>query len=227
MGFETTIHTSPQRIDLNVDDWQILRRAGSLQGWRRVELINGRPCRYGKRHKLSVRDYEALRAEGRFGDWNKVELIDGELFGMNAQYRRHALVKTRLCESINHALRAGELGLEAISEAAVEVMDVSLPEPDIVITSEPDGDRFVPLWSVKLVVEVSDTTLARDLKRKLRLYGKAEIPEYWVIDIPGRQVRQFWAPFATGYACDNTVPFGDSVTSTTMPELEVQTTGLL
>jgi Uma2 family endonuclease len=173
-----------------------------------------------------VRDYEALWAEGRFGDWSKVELIDGELFGMNAQCRRHALVKTRLCERINHALRAGEFGLEAISEAAVEVMEVSLPEPDIVITSEPDGDRFVPLWSVKLVVEVADTTWARDLKRKLRLYGKAEIPEYWVIDIPARQVRQFWAPFVTGYACDKIVPLGDSIDSATMPELEVQTAGL-
>ncbi len=54
MGFETAIHEPPRRIDLNADDWQILKRAGSLQGWR------------------------------------KVELIDGELFGMNAQYRRHA-----------------------------------------------------------------------------------------------------------------------------------------
>jgi hypothetical protein len=52
MGFETPIHASPQRIDLTIGDWQILQRAGSLQGWRRVELINGRPVRYGKRHKL-------------------------------------------------------------------------------------------------------------------------------------------------------------------------------
>jgi Uma2 family endonuclease len=227
MGFEATIHVSPRRIDLNVDDWRILERSGSLQGWRRVELIDGRAVRYGKRHKLSVRDYEALQAEGRFDDWTKVELIDGELFGMNAQYRKHALVKTRLCERINQALRAGAFNFEAVSEAAVEVMDVSLPEPDIVVTSEPDGDRFVPLWSVKLVVEVSDTTLARDLKRKLRLYGKAEIPEYWVVDIPGRQVRQFWAPFATGYACDKIVRFGDALNSMAIPRLEVETEGLL
>ncbi len=132
-----------------------------------------------------------------------------------------------MCERINQALRVGAFGLEAIAEAAVEIMDVSLPEPGIVVTSEPDGDQFVPLWSVKLVVEVSDTTLARDLKRKLRLYGKAEVPEYWVIDIPGRQIRQFWAPFATGFVFDKGVPFGELIVKTSVPGLIVSTDGLL
>jgi Uma2 family endonuclease len=47
-------------------------------------------------------------------------------------------------------------------------------------------------WRVPdLVVEISDTTLAVDLDAKKRLYLALAIPEYWVIDVKGRQVLAF------------------------------------
>jgi Uma2 family endonuclease len=42
-----------------------------------------------------------------------------------------------------------------------------------------------------LVVEISDTTLAIDLDEKKQLYLALEIPEYWVIDVKGRQIFAF------------------------------------
>src|SRR5205085_776518 len=41
---------------------------------------------------------------------------------------------------------------------------------------------------LRLVVEVSDTTLGFDLTTKARLYARAGIAEYWVLDIPGRRM---------------------------------------
>jgi Uma2 family endonuclease len=38
------------------------------------------------------------------------------------------------------------------------------------------------------VVEVADTTLAFDLSTKARLYARAGIIEYWVLDIAGRRM---------------------------------------
>ncbi len=47
-------------------------------------------------------------------------------------------------------------------------------------------------WRVPdLVVEISDTTLAIDLDEKKQLYLALEIPEYWVVDVRGRQVFAF------------------------------------
>jgi len=48
------------------------------------------------------------------------------------------------------------------------------------------------LWRVPdLVAEISDTTLAIDLDEKKQLYLALDIPEYWVIDVKGRQVLAF------------------------------------
>lgn len=47
-------------------------------------------------------------------------------------------------------------------------------------------------WRVPdLVVEIADTTLASDLDRKKQLYLSLEIPEYWVVDVRGKQVLAF------------------------------------
>jgi Uma2 family endonuclease len=47
-------------------------------------------------------------------------------------------------------------------------------------------------WRVPdLVAEISDTTLPADLDEKKQLYLALGIPEYWVIDVKGRQVWAF------------------------------------
>jgi Uma2 family endonuclease len=47
-------------------------------------------------------------------------------------------------------------------------------------------------WRVPdLVAEISDTTLSTDLDEKKQLYLALEIPEYWVIDVRGRQIWAF------------------------------------
>ena len=53
---------------------------------------------------------------------------------------------------------------------------------------------------VLMVVEISDTSLAFDLSAKAMLYGRAGIAEYWVVDVPGRQLHRHTAPSPGGYA---------------------------
>lgn len=45
-----------------------------------------------------------------------------------------------------------------------------------------DPDWAIPVVAVKLVVEVSVTTQARDRGPKLIAYAKAGVPEVWLID---------------------------------------------
>jgi Uma2 family endonuclease len=50
-----------------------------------------------------------------------------------------------------------------------------------------------------LVVEVSDSTLSFDLRTKAALYARAQIVEYWVLDIAGRRLIVHRNPEAGRY----------------------------
>ncbi|WP_366930206.1 Uma2 family endonuclease [uncultured Sphingomonas sp.] len=61
----------------------------------------------------------------------------------------------------------------------------NVSEPDITLTSEPDGTRLIPLHSVRPIIEVADTTLRSDITCKSAIYAQHSIPEYWVVDVNG------------------------------------------
>ena len=52
---------------------------------------------------------------------------------------------------------------------------------------------------LRLVVEISDTTLGFDLKTKADLYARAGIVEYWVFDVSGRRLIVHRDPQAGRY----------------------------
>lgn len=176
--------------------------------------------------KLRVEDYLALDGIGAFADYAKTELIEGEIVFLNARHRPHARVKSELFILLAHALRSSESDLAALVEASIEAPPHNVPEPDIVVTSEPDGEGLVPIGSVKLIVEVADTTLRNDLERKAGLYARLGVPEYWVADVKGRVIHQLWAPTGEAYAERREVAFGEVVEAVTIEGLRVETSGL-
>lgn len=81
--------------------------------------------------------------------------------------------------------------------------------PDLVLYL---GDRFptgekgekqridLNTWPAPhLVGEISDTTLTTNLDEKQQLYASLGIPEYWVIDVRGKQVFMFLLQGEQGY----------------------------
>lgn len=176
--------------------------------------------------KLTLDDYLLLDDSGAFADYRKTELIDGELLFMNAQHRPHAVVKTRLYRQIANALDAHSQGWEAIVEGSIAIPPHNSPEPDIVVSSAPDGLGLIPLESVKLIVEVSDATLTFDLHRKRAMYARNDVQEYWVVDVQARVIHQFWSPSGERYEESAIVPFGDPITVRTIPDLTITTDGL-
>ncbi|MBA3878261.1 MAG: Uma2 family endonuclease [Sphingobium sp.] len=173
--------------------------------------------------KLRIEDYLLLDRSGAFDAYAKTELIEGEIFYMNAQHRPHARAKSQLFLAISAALRAAKSPLEALVEASIAMPDHCVPEPDIVLTSEPDGEGLIPLGSVALVIEVADTTLAIDLGRKAALYARAGIPEYWVADVGRKVIHQLWAPEGDAYAQRREVAFGERIEVVTVAGLVVET----
>jgi Uma2 family endonuclease len=76
-------------------------------------------------------------------------------------------------------------------QLAIAVADpTSEPEPDLVLlrsTIRDFADRHPGPADIALVIEVADTSIEFDRGVKSRLYARAGIQEYWIVDIPGRR----------------------------------------
>ena len=176
--------------------------------------------------KLRVEDYLALDRLGAFDIYGKTELIEGEIVYMNAQHRAHARIKSRLHVLLATALAELGVELEALVEGSVTMPPHNVPEPDIAITADPEGDGLIPLASLAMVVEVADTTLRSDLGLKQRIYARQGVPEYWVVDVKAGIVHQMWSPDAGRYREKRVVGFGERIAAASITGLAIETATL-
>lgn len=170
--------------------------------------------------RLTARDFWVLADAGAFADFVKVELIEGELRVVNAVHSRHARVHAMLVGELYGALKGSELVV--LATPSVDLSEGSVPEPDIAVARQASGQRVAGADLV-LAIEISDTTLAEDMGRKMRLYAAHGVPEYWVADVEAGVVHQFWEPSAEGYAQRREVALGRRVEAVTVPGLVVET----
>lgn len=94
------------------------------------------------------------------------------------------------------------------------------------VTSEPEGKGLIPLGSVRLIVEVSDSTVAIDTGKKAALYARNGVPDYWVADVEAEVFHQFWAPDGNAYTHRRKVAFGEQIEAVTVAGLVVEMAGL-
>jgi Uma2 family endonuclease len=174
-----------------------------------------------QRHRLNVEQFMLLDDHGAFDNVRKSELLDGEVFVMNAQYRRHLMVKSDLLIALHFKLDEIGSACRALSEGSVHISDVDLPEPDILVTSDPYGTGPVPGSSIALLVEVSDSTQDVDFGKKAMIYARAAVPEYWVLDTQACIAHQHWAPEGIAYTQRREIPLGRSITAETIAGLTV------
>jgi Uma2 family endonuclease len=158
--------------------------------------------------RLSARDFWLLADGGAFVGCVKAELIEGEVLVVNAVHSRHARCQAALTVELGIALRAVASPLVLLSTPSADLGSDSVPEPDIALATAADG-RAVALGDLVLAVEVSDSTLDFDLGRKLRLYARTGVPEYWVADVEGPVIHQHWAPVDESYTRTARMPFGE------------------
>ena len=82
-------------------------------------------------------------------------------------------------------------------ESPVRIPNYDEPEPDLAIAR---GSRDTYLTrhpgpvDIALLVEVSDSTLARDRGEKRAAYARGRIPLYWIVNLIDRQVNVYSGP---------------------------------
>ncbi len=149
--------------------------------------------------RLSVTDYRRLAEVGILEPDEQVELISGQIFQKMVKNPPHSAANKRIERLLEDCLANTVL---IRSQEPITLNDYSEPEPDIAVV------EFDPFYyeeqhptpdKVYLIIEISDSTLNRDLDIKAQAYGESGVMEYWVVDLNHRQVYQFRQPSGAGY----------------------------
>ena len=124
------------------------------------------------------------------------EFIDGEFVRKVTQNPPHAGIIGDLTTALVLAYGA-EYRVRV--QAPIGGIADSIPEPDLAVVPKPahTGTRHPVASETLLVIEVSDTTLARDV-RKGEIYATAGAPEYWLVDVGRRAVTVHGKPTQAG-----------------------------
>lgn len=176
------------------------------------------------RHKITVAEFLALEQAGFFED-ARVELIDGEIFEMAPLHRPHARIVPILSIALDQAIQRLSLSMEVLAKPSAELGAHNLPQADIVVADIADED-LVSLGTLRLMVEVAASSLGYDLGPKLRLYARSGVPEYWVVDVDGREIIRFHSPQDEDYRERANFAFGEPVPSAIIAGLTVDTSRL-
>lgn len=157
-----------------------------------------------------VARYEEAIARGVFTTEDPIELIDGEIIThMSPQKSPHAVVIDLVVAAVDRAFGSGYYSRE---QQPLTLGRRSMPEPDIAIVRGSPRDYFSghPL-TAELVIEVAESTLATDRGRKLRLYAREGIPEYWIVNLADDCVETYRRAEGEAYAEVRTFRRGESI----------------
>ncbi len=133
----------------------------------------------GTPHRFSVDAYHRMLESGILDEDDHVELLEGVIVEMSPQGAAHARIITRLNKLL--VLSLGD-AFDVRPQVPLTLDGQSEPEPDIAVVSASAAPQDEHPHHALLVVEVASASLARDRDVKARLYARASIPEYWLID---------------------------------------------
>jgi Uma2 family endonuclease len=174
---------------------------------RGVELLDGEIVEMrtdGTPHprRFTPDDYLRMVELGILEEDEPIELLDGEIVEMSPEGDAHAEGVRRVNTAL--VLAYAPAGFAVGPQSTHRAKPSSMPEPDACVVPETTRGVADVEQSV-LLVEVSDTSLAKDRARKRRMYAVAGAPCYWIIEIPHRQVRVLEEPQGGDYRSERVV----------------------
>jgi Uma2 family endonuclease len=139
-------------------------------------------------HRFSVEEYQRMGELGILTEDDRVELLEGWIVPKMHRNPPHDGTIEILARWLNRVLPAG-CGCRI--QSALVTAD-SQPEPDLVVVR---GDPLERLrrhpgpQDIGLVIEVADTSLESDRGEKSRIYARAKVPCYWIVNLVDQQIE--------------------------------------
>ena len=134
-------------------------------------------------------------------DQEHLELVEGELINKMGKKRPHVNGATLVMGWLTQVFGMEFVNLEASIDVAPEDHPTNEPQPDLIVLKRPSWEYTSNPGpsDLRLVVEVSDSSLDFDMTTKAGLYARAGISEYWILDVSNRRLIVHRAPGAGQY----------------------------
>jgi Uma2 family endonuclease len=177
--------------------------------------------------RWSVDEYHRMIAAGILAPGDRVELLEGQIIEMVPQEPPHAAATSSFGNDFV-LLFAGKAWVR--QQLPITIAPNSEPEPDIaVVRIDPNRyrDRHPYPEDVYLLIEISNSTLNYDRERKGKIYARANVPEYWIVDINQKQILVFRNPQGERYQIEQTLNWTNKIVPLAFPEIEIELSKLL
>jgi Uma2 family endonuclease len=163
-------------------------------------------------YRFTREEYYRMWESGLFSD-KRVELLDGEIITMPPQNAPHTGKIHRIVRAL-FSLVGTNFSIRG--QAPIILNDWSEPEPDVAICrfdANDYQDKHPKASDVLLLIEVADTSLAYDRRRKTVAYAASGILEYWIVNLADRRIEVFSDPdpVAQRYRQERIVFRGDTL----------------
>ena len=177
--------------------------------------------------KFTVDEYYRMGEAGILKADERVELIEGEIIVMAPIGPEHS-GSVDISNEIFLLLARGRFNVRI--QNPLHLDDGSEPQPDVALV-RPRADRYTrshpTAADVLLVIEVADSSLEYDRNIKAHLYGRNNIPETWVKNLPEDCIERFTEPGPEGYGQHTVHRRGETITPVSLPDLELAVEDLL
>ena len=160
---------------------------------------------------LTVAEYHKMAEVGILDPDDRVELIKGEVIKKDPFLSPHTSHVKRL-NALMFRLFGNRVTISVQDPITIE--DHSEPEPDIALLAFSEdfyAERHPRPDDVLLLIEVADSTLAKDQQLKLPLYAEAGIKEYWIVNLVEKQLEVYQKPKDSSYTIQKIYTSGDQV----------------
>jgi Uma2 family endonuclease len=141
-------------------------------------------------HRLTVDQYHQMIANGILTEEDPVELLEGYLVTKMPGSPEHDFTLNALANRLNRSVPV-TFTVRGLSAATIQESE---PEPDLVVARGDESlyrHRHPAPADTSLVIEVSASSLLRDRTDKARIYSRAAIPVYWVVNVIDKVIEVY------------------------------------
>ena len=136
--------------------------------------------------RITAEEYFKLTADRE----DRTELLDGEIVAMASPSIRHQDIASGLITELRQFVkRNGGKCRPFAAPTDVRLDDLNVLVPDVFVSCDPErfGEQYHS-GAPDFVVEIVSTNRSDDFSRKLWLYRRSGVREYWIVDPKKEQV---------------------------------------
>ncbi|HET7626052.1 MAG TPA: Uma2 family endonuclease [Verrucomicrobiae bacterium] len=177
-------------------------------------------------HRFSVKEYYRMADTGLLRPDARVELLDGKIIDRSPIGPFHGGIASRLTRLFNQLSNDRWL---VSPQNALHLDEFSELQPDLALL-KPVTDDYTSAHpraeDVFLLIEVSDSTPEYDRSEKLPAYGRAGIPEVWIVNLVALAIEVYREPHFAGYE-NKTIVRAGAIAPAAFPDAALDVAELL